>query len=44
MKQQVKRISLTGGITKVSFDHVCGDYYASTNKAYIVVEYTKKGV
>ena len=26
MKQQVKRVNLNGGITKVSFDHICGEY------------------
>lgn len=41
MKQQVKRVNLSGGITKVSFDHVCGDYLVknfSDNDVYVSFE------
>lgn len=41
MKQQVQRKTLSGGITKFSFDHVCGEYLVknfSDNDAYVSFE------
>lgn len=41
MKQQVKRVTLTGGISKISFDHICGEYLVknySDNDMYVSFE------
>ena len=41
MKQQVKRVNLSGGIKKVSFDYVCGEYLVknfSDNDVYVSFE------
>ena len=35
---------LQSNLSARNFQITFGDYYATTNKAYIVVEYTKKGV